>query len=99
MKKTKEFKRKRIRQRPQMCCSTQEKYAEICENIRKTIGRTVALEKELGEDPKQAYCFLFGKPKKLTPSEILEFKEAGMKIEYLSEKELKERINLEPRNV
>jgi len=82
--------RKRI---GQMCYSTKEKYAKISEELRKTSGRIAALEKELGEDPKQAYCFVLGIPRKLTPSEILEFKEAKMEIEYLSEKELKERIN------
>ena len=76
----------------QMCYSTKEKYAEKCEEIRRVSGRVAALEKELGEDPKQAYCFVLGIPRKLTPSEISEFEKAKMKIEYLSEKELKERI-------
>ena len=77
----------------QMCYSTKEKYAKISEELRKTSGRIAALEKELGEDPKQAYCFVLGIPRKLTPSEIIEFQAAEMKIEYLSEKELKSRLN------
>lgn len=85
-------KRKRIRQR-QRLYSTQERYAKISEDIRKSAGRAAALEKELGEDPKQAYCFVLGIPRKLTPAEILEFKEAEMKIEYLNKRELKSRLN------
>ena len=64
-------------------------HAEKYEEMRKLTGKIADLEKQVGEGKKEAYCFFFGVPKKLTPSEVLEFKEAGMKIVYLTEEEVK----------
>ena len=77
-------KRKRIQ--PEKVYTTSSKFKEEYEELRKLEGKIRQLEKSV---KKEAYCFLFGKPKKLTPSEIMEFKEAGMKIVYLTEEEAK----------
>lgn len=83
--------RKRIKQ--QRYYSTRKELVEKYEELRKLTGKVAALEKEAGEDPKQAYCFLFGTmPRKLTPSEEIAFKEAKLKVEYLNEKEFKQRM-------
>lgn len=69
--------------------ATGGEFQELYEESRKLSGKIAALEKQAGEGKKEAYCFLFGTPKKLTPSEVFEFKEAGMKIVYLTEEEAK----------
>lgn len=83
--------RKRIKR--QRYYSTRKEVVEKYDELRKLTGKVAALEKEAGEDPKHPYFFLFGTiPRKLTPSEEIACKEAKLDVEYLNEREFKQRM-------